>query len=207
VSTLNLGSDGSRKGVGKMMQGEIQEARREMADKWWLFLVTGILWLFFSLMVLQFDLESVAAIGYLAGFAFIVAGLNEFMIIAAVRGWRWLHAALGVLFVITGFGALAWPGRTFLVLANLVAWFLLFKGTFDVIIAFATRGQELWWVLLVVGILNIVIAFWAAGYPGRSAVFLILWVGISALTRAFTELVLAFQLRSMKKTIESSAPA
>jgi uncharacterized membrane protein HdeD (DUF308 family) len=50
-----------------MMQGEIQEARREMADKWWLFLVTGILWLFFSLMVLQFDLESVAAIGYLAG--------------------------------------------------------------------------------------------------------------------------------------------
>jgi uncharacterized membrane protein HdeD (DUF308 family) len=190
-----------------MMQGEIQEIRGEMADRWWLFLITGILWIFFSLMVLQFDLESVTAIGYLAGFAFIVAGLNEFMIMAAVRGWRWLHAVLGVLFIVTGFGALAWPDRTFLVLANLVAWFLLFKGTFDIIIAFAMRGQELWWVQLVVGILNIVIAFWAAGYPGRSAVFLILWVGISALTRGVTELVLAFQLRSLKKEFAPLAAA
>jgi uncharacterized membrane protein HdeD (DUF308 family) len=190
-----------------MFQGEIQEMRDEMADRWWLFLVTGILWIVFSLMVLQFDLESVAAIGYLAGFAFIVAGLNEFMIMAAVRGWRWLHALLGVLFILTGFAALAWPGRTFLVLANLVAWFLLFKGTFDIVIAFAMKGQELWWVQLVVGILSIVIAFWAAGYPGRSAVLLVLWVGISALTRGVTELVLAFQLRGLKKELAPPAAA
>jgi uncharacterized membrane protein HdeD (DUF308 family) len=184
-----------------MMQREIHEARREMADRWWLFLITGILWILFSLMVLQFDLRSVAAIGYLAGFAFIVAGFNEFMIMTAVSGWRWLHVMLGVLFIVVGLGAIAWPDRTFFILANLLAWFLLFKGTFDIVIAFATKGQELWWVQLVVGILNIVIAFWAAGYPGRSVVLLVLWVGIASLTRGVTELVLAFQLRSVRNTM------
>lgn len=181
-----------------MMQGAIQEARSEMARWWWLFLVTGILWILFSLMVLQFDLESAVAIGWLAGFAFLVAGFNEFMVMAVVRGWRWLHALLGVLFIVTGVLALAWPGKTFIVLANLVAWFLLFKGTLDLVIAFATKGQELWWIQLVVGILEIVIAFWAAGYPGRSAVLLVLWVGIASLTRGVTELVLAFQLRGLR---------
>lgn len=189
------------------MQAEIHELRHEMAERWWLFLVTGILWILFSLMVLQFDLRSVAAIGYLAGFAFIVAGLNEFMVMAVVRGWRWLHALLGVLFIVTGFAALAWPDRTFLVLANLVAWFLIFKGTLDIVIAFAMKGEELWWVQLVVGVLSIVIAFWAAGYPGRSAVLLVLWVGISCLTRGVTELVLAFQLKGLKNRLESPSVA
>jgi uncharacterized membrane protein HdeD (DUF308 family) len=182
-----------------MMRGDMHELRWEMSKRWWLFLITGTLWILFSLMVLQFDLRSVGAIGYLAGFAFIVAGFNEFMIMAVVKGWGWLHALLGVLFIATGFASLAWPGRTFIVLANLVAWFLLFKGTLDLIVAFATRGEELWWIQLVAGILNIVIAFWAAGYPGRSTVLLILWVGIACITRGVTELVLAFQLKGLRK--------
>jgi uncharacterized membrane protein HdeD (DUF308 family) len=106
---------------------------------------------------------------------------------------------MGVLFVVTGILAFAWPGRTFLVLAHLVAWFLLFKGTLDIFIAFATRPAELWWARLVAGILGIVIAFWAAGYGGRSAVLLVLWIGIAALTRGVMELVLAFQLKGMRK--------
>jgi uncharacterized membrane protein HdeD (DUF308 family) len=180
------------------------EAAGMLADKWWLFLITGVLWIAFSLMVLQFDLRSVSAIGYLAGFAFIFVGINEFMVMAAVNGWKWLHAVLGVLFILTGIATLAWPGRTFLVLVNLVAWFLLFKGTLNIIVAFATKGAELWWVWLVTGILDIVIAFWAAGYPGRSAVFLILWIGISCLTRGISEIVFAFQLKGLKGELQAA---
>ena len=184
----------------------ILEARAGMADRWWLFLLTGIVWIVFSLMVLQFDMTSVTSIGFLAGFAFIVAGLNEFLTIAAVRGWRWLHALLGVVFVGTGVLALAWPGKTFVVLTNLVAWFLLFNGILDLVVAFATRPRELWWVRLIAGVLNLVIAFWAAGYPGRSAVFLVLWVGIACLARGINELVTAFQLHGMRPRRPSGAP-
>jgi uncharacterized membrane protein HdeD (DUF308 family) len=188
------------------VQGEIREFRREMAERWWLFLITGTLWILFSLMVLQFDLRSVTAIGLLAGLVFIVAGLNEFVVLVAAPGWRWPHALLGLLFIGTGILAVAWPQKTFVVLANLVAWFLLFKGTFDLILAFATKGEELWWARLLAGILSIVIAFWAAGYPGRSAVFLVLWVGISCLTRGITELITAFQLHGHRPPTTPSGP-
>jgi uncharacterized membrane protein HdeD (DUF308 family) len=190
-----------------MMRSDAHELRREMAERWWLFLITGILWIVFSLMVLQFDMRSVVSIGILTGIAFIVAGFNEFLVMAVVRGWRWLHATLGVLFILTGFAALMWPSKTFVILANVVAWFLLFKGILDLVVAFATRGQDLWWVMLVSGILCIVIAFWAAGYPGRSVVLLILWVGISCLMRGVTELVLAFQLKGLKNQFVGPAVA
>ena len=38
---------------------------------------------------------------------------------------------------------------------------------------------------------------WAAGYPGRSASLLVVWVGIGALIRGITQLVLAFQVRKI----------
>jgi uncharacterized membrane protein HdeD (DUF308 family) len=145
--------------------------------------------------VLQFDLRSVRAIGVLAGVLFIAAGVNEFIVMGAVRGWRWLHGILGGLFILTGIAAIAWPGRTFVIVANIISWVLLFKGTADIVTAFATKGDDLWWVLLVAGVVEIVFAVWAASYPGNSVVFLVLWVGISALMRGITELVLAFQLR------------
>ena len=40
------------------------------------------------------------------------------------------------------------------------------------------------------------IGFWAAGYWGPSAVLLVVWVGVIALTRGITEVVFAFKLRS-----------
>lgn len=58
-----------------------------MARRWCWFLVTGIVWIWFGLMVLQFDLRSVAAIAVLAGVMFFIAGLNEFMTMAVVAGW------------------------------------------------------------------------------------------------------------------------
>jgi uncharacterized membrane protein HdeD (DUF308 family) len=40
---------------------------------WWLFLVTGIAWLLISLIVLRFDVTSIAAVGALLGVIFLMA--------------------------------------------------------------------------------------------------------------------------------------
>ena len=45
------------------------------------------------------------------------------------------------------------------------------------------------------------LGFWASGYPGRSAALLILWVGIGALIRGVTQLVLAFQVRKLHEAV------
>lgn len=81
---------------------------------WWLFLVTGIAWLLISLIVLRFDVTSIAAVGALLGVIFLMAGANEFVIAFAQPSWRWAHAVLGILFVGGGLWAfvhpLAWCG-------------------------------------------------------------------------------------------------
>jgi uncharacterized membrane protein HdeD (DUF308 family) len=56
----------------------------------------------------------------------------------------------------------------------------------------------LWGLLLASGIIELAIGVWAIGYPGRSAWLLILWVGIAALVRGITEIVLAFKLRGVR---------
>ena len=183
-----------------------REVLEEAADKWWLFLITGIAWLIFSLLVFQWDYTTVAAVSSLFGVVALIAGVNEFFQIAvSTTGWKIAHGVLGVLFVIGGIWALAHPHNAFLTLSALIGYFFLFKGIFDLTIAFAARRvAELWWLQLIVGITEILLAFWVAGGFREKVTLLVAYVGIIGLSRGITELILAFKLRHVRKTL---APA
>jgi uncharacterized membrane protein HdeD (DUF308 family) len=162
---------------------------------WWLFLVTGVLWVVIAFMILAFDTNSVATIGVLVGCVIIFAGVNEFMAIALVDSWRWVHGVLGVVFVAVGVMALARPFQTFGILALLIGWYLLFKGAFDIVFSIAEhRRLDLWGLMLAAGIAELAIGAWALGSPARSAWLLVLWVGLGALIRGITEIVMGFHL-------------
>jgi uncharacterized membrane protein HdeD (DUF308 family) len=163
---------------------------------WWVPLVTGIGWIFVAFLVLQLDPSTVTAVAVLAGVVFLVGAVTEFVALWVADDWKWLHALMGALLLVGGVAALAWPGRTFLVVASLIGWYLLLKGSLDVAVAIANRDVDLWWLQLAVGIVELLAAFWAVGYTGRSIVLLAIWVAAAALTRGITEIVLAFQLRS-----------
>ena len=103
---------------------------------WWLFLVTGIAWLWVALIVLRVDASSVSAIAILFGIVAIAAGVNEFIAMpSSTTGWKIARGILGALFVIAGIVAFFKPGGTFVALASLFAWIVLFKGIFDVTVA------------------------------------------------------------------------
>jgi uncharacterized membrane protein HdeD (DUF308 family) len=167
---------------------------------WWLFLITGIAWLIVAKIVLDADWGSVAAISIMAGFMFIAAGINEFVIAAVSASWRWLHVLLGVVFAVAGVFALVQPDAAFLTLAAIIGWYLLFKGFLDIVVSLSNRMYDLWWLGLVVGIVELLIGFWAAGSPRQSITLLIIWVGAAALARGIMEIYLAFRLRGMQRT-------
>ena len=163
---------------------------------WWVFLLTGFAWVLLALVVLTVDANTPATIGLLAGIVLIAAGVNELVQAGFALGWRWLHATIGVLFVITGVLALMSPLQTFGLLAVYVGWYLVIKGIADIAVSIAEHAVlPLWGLLLGAGIAQLLVGVWAIGYPGRSAWLLIVWVGLIALIRGVTELVLAFQLR------------
>jgi uncharacterized membrane protein HdeD (DUF308 family) len=182
---------------------EITDAREPAIGRWWwVLLVTGILWILIGLFVLQAHYESAVAIGYLIGFWLFFAGVAEFVEAAAVAGWRWLHIAFGVLFVIGGVASLTSPFQTFTVLAALIGFFLVIKGTFDLVMALALRHEvDLWWMSLTAGLIEIALGIWAMGYPGRSAALLIIWVGIGAIIRGVAEIVTAFHVHKLPEAV------
>ncbi|MGH2587566.1 MAG: HdeD family acid-resistance protein [Dehalococcoidia bacterium] len=192
------------------MQWENRLRQTEEATKWWwVFLATGILWLIVSLIVFRFDIESVEAVGILIAAVVIVTGVNEFMAMGVTEGgWKWVHAILGGIFVVVGVLALFNPWDTFVALAAMLGWVLLFLGIYQIIVAFITKQQnELWWLQLIVGGAAILLAFWAAGWFGRKVILLIAFTGAWALMEGISQIILAFQLRSIHKHPDRLAQA
>ena len=185
------------------MTFEEREVVEEATGRWWLFLLSGIAWLVFALIVFQWNYTTVYAISYLFGIVALVAGGNEFIAIAvSTTGWKFAHGILGALFVIAGIWALVHPHNAFATIAALIGLFILFKGIFDLTVAFVTKNEfELWWLQLVLGIVEILLAFWVSGSFRTSAIFLVAYVGIIALSRGITELFVAFKLRGLRKRL------
>ena len=94
------------------------------------------------------------------------------------RHWGWL-LFFGILMVIAGVFAVAWPGPTVVVLAILFGIQILVSGIFSFINAFATDesgGMRVWNVII--GILGIVIGLYAIRHIIVSVVALALLIGI-----------------------------
>jgi len=180
-----------------------REVDEQAADRWWVFLLTGIAWLVFALMVFQWDFTTVYAVSYLFGVVALFAGLNEFLrMTAASTGWKITHAILGVLFVLAGLWAIVHPHNAFLTIAGLIGYFLLFKGIFDLTLAFAVKStSDLWWLQLIVGLTEILLAFWVAGNFREKTILLVAYVGIIALSRGITELIVAFKLKGLRRQL------
>lgn len=182
---------------------EEREVARDAARWWWLFLLTGIAWLVFSLIIFRFDITSATSVAVLFGIVAIVAGVNEFMAIGvSTTGWKIVRGLLGVIFIVVGIFAFIEPGSVFAALASVIGFFFLFKGIFDIAVAMATKGEyDLWWLQLIVGLFEIGLAFWVAGNHQQKVILLLVYVGIVALSKGITEIILAFKLKSLQTHI------
>jgi uncharacterized membrane protein HdeD (DUF308 family) len=153
-----------------------------------------------ALIVLRFDYKSVSAISLLFGFVAIAAGVLEIGVLFLAAGWwKLLHALAAIVFIAAGVVAFIHPGNTFAALAAVFSFFLIFAGTFDIIVAISARREiDVWWLQLIRGIVELALGFWAAGYYGRSAILLIAWVAALALIRGVNNIVLAFRVREVQ---------
>ena len=196
-----------------MLAQSLREDMESVTRGWGWFLAAGIAWIVFAFILLSFNYRTVWAIAVFFGIGFIVGGFMEFAVAAAAPGWKWLYVLIGIVSIGAGLIALIWPGETFLVLSAIAGWLLLFYGIIDIVFAFSTRHLEgLWWTQLVSGIIMVLLGFWAiapddstvANY--RGAVLLAVWIGVAALFRGISDIILGFRLRSVHRDLERLAP-
>jgi len=183
-----------------MIMRREQRMLSDTLPPWWLLLITGVAWTLVAIILLRFDYTSVHSISLLFGFVALAAGFLEIgMIFLAAGWWKLLNAILAFVFIAAGVVSFIHPGDTFLALAAIFSFFLIFSGTFDLITAISARHEvDMWWLQLIGGIIQIALGFWAAGYYGRSAVLLVAWVAAWAIIRGVRDIVLAFRVREVQ---------
>jgi uncharacterized membrane protein HdeD (DUF308 family) len=187
----------------RVEDGPLGQFLAPVTDNWWLLLVTGIAWFLVSIVIFRFDYTTVAAVSVLFGIVALGAAANE-VLLATVssKGWRVAYLVMAGLSFVVGIVSFIHPGDTFVALAALVSFYLVFRGSFDLIMAFSlSRYLPGWWLLVITAIAELLIGFWAAGSWNNSVVVLVAWVGAAALTRGITEIVGAFQLRDVGRTV------
>jgi len=144
---------------------------------------------------------SVTTVGVLLGVLFLVAMLNEFLTASVRPRWRWLHVVMGIIFAFGAGWSFAQPYNAFWTLASILGLLLIFRGTLDIITSVDARDiNSAWWLGMVAGILEIFLGFWASGqYLAVRGVLLLVWVGLFALFRGISEIVIAFELRRAQR--------
>ena len=194
-----------------MLAQSLRDDMQTVTRNWGWFLAAGIAWIVFAFFLLSFNYRTVWAIAVFFGIGFIIGGVMELAVAAVAPGWKWLYILIGVVSIVAGFIALIWPGETFLVLAAITGWLLLFYGIIDIVLAFSTRHLEgMWWMQLVSGILMVLLGFWAISPDAatvatyRGAVLLVVWIGIAALFRGISDIIVGFRLRSANRELLAS---
>jgi uncharacterized membrane protein HdeD (DUF308 family) len=172
-----------------------QVKTRAQTMPWWLFLITGIAWLLIAMVVLRFNISSIATVGVLLGALFLAAAINEFFTSSVVDTWRWAHILLGIVFVLGSLWGFFRPIDAFWSLASVLGFLLVLQGSMTLIESVMAKGP-MWGLGMAVGILEILLGFWASQqlYAPRAALILV-WVGFMALFRGIGQIVFAFSLR------------
>lgn len=175
----------------------MQLAKR-LTGPWWAFLLAGIAWVIIAVVILRFNIASVATIGLLLGALFLLAAVEEFVVASVRPNWGWAHVLLGLLFIGGAIWSFVTPFGAFWALASVLGILLVVAGTMHIIASIYSKVfNDAWWFGVIGGLLEVFIGFWVSAQSFRAqAVFLIIWAGLMALFRGVFEIVLAFEVRS-----------
>ena len=112
------------------------------------------------------------------------------------RYW-WVLLLRGILAILFGVAAYAWPGLTLATLVLFFAAWVFVDGIFDVFHAFSGRkDDESWWLLLLEGLLGIVFGVITFQAPQVTTLVLLLYIAFWAMATGVLRIVMAVRLRN-----------
>jgi len=115
--------------------------------------------------------------------------ITLFITTALARNW-WLFLIRGILAVIFGLMAFAWPALTLVTLVLLYGAYAFVDGLTAIWVGVSSRA----WGVLFFGILGVIVGIYTFFYPGVTAIALLYLIAAWALVRGIFEIVTAIQM-------------
>jgi uncharacterized membrane protein HdeD (DUF308 family) len=169
----------------------------ELARHWWVVALRGLVAVLFGILAFAWPGLTLAVLVLLFGAYALVDGILG--VVAALRGDAQHRVAMlleGVVGILAGLAAFAWPGLTALVLLYIIAFWAILTGVLEIVAAIRLRRViQNEWALLIGGVLSVVLGLVLVAAPGAGALAVIWIIGAYAVVFGITLLALAWRLR------------
>ncbi len=182
-----------------------------MSKNWWLFLIRGVLSILFGgLTLFMPGLTLLLLITFYGAYAVIDGATTIF---AAISGRQvnprwWVHLLEGIVSIVAGVAAFAWPGIAAVTLVLLIGAWAVFTGITQIVQAVRLRKEidnELW--LGLSGALSVFFGVYVFLFPGAGALGLTWLIGLYAVIFGGMFIGLALRLRSQNKSVQQNPPS
>lgn len=179
-----------------MINASVPTARRH----WWTLFLRGILSILFGLIALAAPGMALLAFIYVFAAYAILDGITaiavSFQERETLRPW-WVLLLEGILGVLFGILAFAWPRETTLILLYLVALWALVTGIMEIGSAFVMSGSAgLRWERGLAGVVSLLFGLVLIVHPGAGLLAVLWLVGIYAVVFGVLVIISAFRVRS-----------
>jgi uncharacterized membrane protein HdeD (DUF308 family) len=181
-----------------------------LAQNWWAIALRGVFAILFAL--IAFFWPGAAILSFVLFFSAYMLVDGIFGIVAAVRAasnhQRWgLLVLEGIVDILAGIVAFAWPGLTVVFFITLMAVWSLITGILMIVAAFKLDPAYGRGWLIFSGIVSVLFGVALLIAPLVGAVVLTWWLGAYALVFGITLIVLAFKLKGRKDDVASGTAA
>jgi uncharacterized membrane protein HdeD (DUF308 family) len=183
----------------------IIDAVSDDVKNWWWFVIKGLLFIVAGIAIFYRPAEGYLGLSVLFSLVMLGSGLAQIFFAIAnsgiLPGWGWTLAS-GILDLAIGIYLMAYPAVTMVTLPYILGFWLMFAAfyLFGAAIDLSNLGISNWGWLLFGGLATMVCAFLVLYYPAAGVASIITWSGIAFLVAGAFNLVLAFKLKSVKKT-------
>jgi uncharacterized membrane protein HdeD (DUF308 family) len=165
------------------------------ATSTWGVILRGLAAIVFGLIILTWP--TITAHTLILAFGIFAVAAGIFAILGGLRTeetrHRWRHLAEGVVAVLAGIVALAWPAITARALLYLIAAWAIVTGVIEMAGALRTRLATMSeWVLMASGGISIIFGILLLVWPRLGVLALVWLIGIYAILYGILHLVLAF---------------
>jgi uncharacterized membrane protein HdeD (DUF308 family) len=177
---------------------------------WWWFIIKGLLLAATGLVIFFRPAEGYTGLSILFSVVILGAGFSQIFFAVAnsniMKGWGWTLAS-GVLDVVIGGYLLVYPVVTMATLPYILGFWLMLRSFYMMGASFDLKnlGVPDWGWLLFGGIVTMICAFLVLYYPAAGAISIVAWSGAAFLVAGIFNIVLAFKLKSLNKTVQGVA--